>query len=1600
MSTENIENKEEQGSSNDLPKKAKSIGRRIANTILYSFIGLIVLLFLIFGVVHIALNNYAEEIVGDIVLKKGIPTATHNKYSIDFDNIDVKLIAGWSVHDFLSSGSITLDNVLFSPDSAFALKNDSLPLAEKENLVQLKAHQIKLQNISLLRALFQKEIYVGNIAFDSVSAEIHKYKHGKTPKVTVKDTDKEKFDGLKKFFDKQSENFNRYRVGNIFINNSDINFIDHTKSKKQQVRIGNLTTKINDIYLDSTTLYQELVPIHISALDLTSEDLKVELEKSPIGISLRKFTFSSFDSSLTIYNTSLYKISDNEIPLSGASIPLLSLEGIDISTFLYDSILNVRRVEISQPRVELNLNSSPKVGKKKKSTPQLPQFLKRIQIDEFSLNNANIPLESDKLGKREVKDLTTHVYHINVDNATLKKQIPLAFNYFDVQLRNQYWGLKNGHYIRLGSIYYNSNNHNLKVYRPLYSPYKVSKNVSSKAKIKASAKSFKLSNINYIDFLKKPLDSILVFDEMEFNQPKVEVWLPKKKTEKPVKIKKDRKHQFIQLNSTAINNAKVTLHLPNDSIYDDKGVTAQNLKVNLDTLLLPVHDPLNFQLSDASIKVFDTRLKDIKGYDLNLEKASFTLADSTFEVHGINVSSQNTTKNKVKVNTYIDQVFLENISWKKFIETDSLIVNRIYIEVPSADVKLPLKELQDQLKEAKVKEEIAKNNPQKNPFKFLKINQLHFRKGPLSVYNPDQSLLMQSSSTGLDLEGFEMSKDRIDWNELFFVLNDLYFPLDKIHHQARVSLLKIDAKKQDLLIDGITIIPTQEKLIKDYHVMCGINEVNIKGLDYHLLTNLKQVVADEINIDGLRGIISLNLVKKDSTKVKKAGPKEIPLNYINIGKINLSADDIALLVKNKPQTTNFATFYGGKFELNNIKSQPDSIRHISKITPEDFYVTLKGLQLESDENPMKFTSSLIVADSKGDSIYCQNTDITPKLAFQKVSNLDSLMSIAVGDLKIKGAGIKSLLYEKKIDVDSVLGKNIYYITPVNKKKKKVTTGSFAGKNFPKEKVDKILNQFQSIHVGYIDIDSSQISFRRPKKKITYSRLMERDKEVIVLKEAKINESKIKRKSEKIKRSKKLSKEEKIALIDKMLQDTIGQTIEIYPLSPSQIDNESNNHKESLISRSSENTLKNIHVTIKDFDLNKKLLDKEHYIGLKSAVATLGQNSINLGNGMYALKFDSLNYNSHYQDVYVKNFKVDPKYSKKDFGVYNEFQTDRIEVSIPDLLVRGIHLNKYVYRDSLHLNGIEVDQLNLSAYRDKSIPADPFKKKPKMPHTIFEDSKLIFNLDSITITDSSIDYEEFKGAIEDAQVDTDFTGGKSGQFQLQNFTGQIFNLTNNTTTLDSIPFAEMFVKGTLMNEGGDLKMYFRIPPLDSLGTYYYEGEVGEMDLVKLNPLIERLEMVKVKDGHLKRMYFKVLANDSLAVGNMQFRYKNLEVDVLKDKEKKDGNLKRNAFFSSVANLLIREENPRFPSMKQGHIYNVRNQNKFIFNYWAKTVLSGVASTLSPLMEPNLKFEIDPITKEVLRKRTPEEIKELKVEIRYIEKNTKRKQRLKGPLKKVY
>ena len=98
-------------------------------------------------------------------------------------------------------------------------------------------------------------------------------------------------------------------------------------------------------------------------------------------------------------------------------------------------------------------------------------------------------------------------------------------------------------------------------------------------------------------------------------------------------------------------------------------------------------------------------------------------------------------------------------------------------------------------------------------------------------------------------------------------------------------------------------------------------------------------------------------------------------------------------------------------------------------------------------------------------------------------------------------------------------------------------------------------------------------------------------------------------------------------------------------------------------------------------------------------------------------------------------------------------------------------------------------------------------------------------------------------------------------------------------------------------------------------------------------------MRVETGNLKRLAFNFTYDDDRSAGDLLFEYDNLKVHIL-DKEDRT-NKKVQSFFTNI--LVLQKENIRDDrSFREGTIAFERDKKKSLFNYWWKSLLSGIKS----------------------------------------------------------
>ena len=107
-------------------------------------------------------------------------------------------------------------------------------------------------------------------------------------------------------------------------------------------------------------------------------------------------------------------------------------------------------------------------------------------------------------------------------------------------------------------------------------------------------------------------------------------------------------------------------------------------------------------------------------------------------------------------------------------------------------------------------------------------------------------------------------------------------------------------------------------------------------------------------------------------------------------------------------------------------------------------------------------------------------------------------------------------------------------------------------------------------------------------------------------------------------------------------------------------------------------------------------------------------------------------------------------------------------------------------------------------------------------------------------------------------------------------------------------------------------------------------------------------IDVTSGSCDTMNARATGNKYASIGQMQFNYHDLKI-ALQNREDTLNKRFSMSFVTFVANSFVIKSKNR----KRSYIFFVRDREKFIFNYWIKTILSGVLTSAG--IKRNAKYE---------------------------------------------
>jgi hypothetical protein len=320
---------------------------------------------------------------------------------------------------------------------------------------------------------------------------------------------------------------------------------------------------------------------------------------------------------------------------------------------------------------------------------------------------------------------------------------------------------------------------------------------------------------------------------------------------------------------------------------------------------------------------------------------------------------------------------------------------------------------------------------------------------------------------------------------------------------------------------------------------------------------------------------------------------------------------------------------------------------------------------------------------------------------------------------------------------------------------------------------------------------------------------------------------------------------------------------------------------------------------------------------------LNKVSVDLPKAFYQAHVKSVSMNLTKKTLTLDTIQIKPSLGRRKFMQVYGKEIDHISGMIPYLRLTDVNWLTYPTA-KLEVSKILL-QMKLQVFRDKRYP---FIKHhmTTLPSHYLQQLPIQVSVDSILLKNSYVSYEEFPDG-----------GDSSGIVVFHKLYATITQVHNDPELQTPIV---MTAYSKFMN-AGDLNVSFTFP-YNTSAPYYVSGNLTNLPLNRLNRMLGAAAKVKIESGTMTNLKFDFAYTLTKSTGHVELNYEDLKILGLrenKDNEQATSPIKTlllNAFFKKDMDESVARDK------RTGTIEFYRDQKRSIFNYWWKSVFSGIKS----------------------------------------------------------
>ncbi|MDN3204839.1 hypothetical protein [Algoriphagus sediminis] len=367
-----------------------------------------------------------------------------NELVLDMDNYRLKLKD--NIHEFSATkviidsknDRVELQGFRITPPDSSQVKG-LLNIYDKTAVMDMDVPYFAVEDIDLKKAFFEETLEIGLLTIPSSSISLERY--GKRPKTSTgtisSDNDLESL---------LTQYFKSITIDSLNFLEGDLEYQNFSGSKSISITEDDLSLALKNFHVERGLPQGPDQTFFSDEIDISFKDYAFSLAGGNYTVLTNNIRYNSKAERINIDNLTLRPSPSLESKvILNVGLPEVVLEGVNIDRFLFDNILELRKLKVVGSDLNLELNPALRSASSADSLPrgngpELPPSIDKILIDSVEADQSFLQLQY-LLGETDIQSIETRfdllVQGFNLDSISASEEnISSLFDQITIDLQD------------------------------------------------------------------------------------------------------------------------------------------------------------------------------------------------------------------------------------------------------------------------------------------------------------------------------------------------------------------------------------------------------------------------------------------------------------------------------------------------------------------------------------------------------------------------------------------------------------------------------------------------------------------------------------------------------------------------------------------------------------------------------------------------------------------------------------------------------------------------------------------------------------------------------------------------------------------------------------------------------------------------------------------------------------------------------------------------------------------------------------------------------------------------------------------------------------